>query len=466
MDAALVSGNGRRPRVVVAGGGFGGLYAVRALRRAPAQVTVVDRRNFHLFQPLLYQVATGGLSPGDIGHPLRSVFRDYPQVTVLVGEVVDLDPEGRRVILRRGELEYDYLVVAAGATHHYFGHDEWARWAQGLKTVEDALEVRRRVLLAFEAAEREVESQRQRAWLRFVVIGGGPTGVELCGALAELARGTLAGEFRRIDPRTAEVILVEHAPRLLPPYPPALSAAAEKALRRLGVEVQTGVQVVGVSGRGVVLGRGDQREEVEARTVLWAAGTRPSELAAIVGRRYGAELNRGRVVVQPDLSLPNHRQVFVIGDMASFAHQGGGPLPAVAPVAIQQGRYVGRLITRRLRGQATRPFRYRGRGNLAVIGRNAAVADLGRVRLAGWPAWLAWIFVHIAYLIGFDNKVLVLFQWAWNWATRKRGARLITGPEVIPPLVPAAQPGAGEAQDPAAGACEGRRGSGPDGGPR
>jgi NADH dehydrogenase len=415
-------------RVVIVGGGFAGLYAAKALGHAKVELTLVDRRNFHLFQPLLYQVATGGLSPGDIASPLRAVLKDHRNTRVLTAEMVDLDPERRRVVLRDGELEYDLLVLALGAQNHYFGHEEWVATAPGLKTVEDALEIRRRVFLAFETAERQEDDRSRSAWMRFVVVGGGPTGVELAGALAELARTTLKDDFRRIDPRAAEVILVEGSPRVLPPYPPELSAKAERALRRLGVQVRTGVRVAAIDDDGVTLEQGEAREEIHAHTVLWAAGMRASALTEMLARRLGAQLDRsGRVIVEPDLSLPGHPEVFALGDLASYAHQGNAPLPAVAPVAMQQGRYVARVIMRRLHGRSTEPFRFRDRGSLAVIGRNAAVADLGKIHFSGWLAWIAWIFVHIGYLIEFDSKLMVMFQWGWNYLTRKKGARLVTG---------------------------------------
>ncbi|MFA6108129.1 MAG: NAD(P)/FAD-dependent oxidoreductase [Candidatus Latescibacterota bacterium] len=415
-------------RVVIVGGGFAGLYAAKALRKARAEVTLIDKRNFHLFQPLLYQVATGGLSPGDIASPLRAVLKRHRNTRVLAAEMVDLDPERRRVLLRDGELPYDLLALALGGQNQYFGHDDWPGTAPGLKTIEDALEVRRRIFLAFETAERQEDERSRRAWMRFVVVGGGPTGVELAGALAELAHTTLRHDFRRINPRAAEVILVEGSPRILPPYPPSLSSRAASSLRRLGVEVRTGTRMAAIDDDGVTLKRGETIEEVHAHTVLWAAGMQASGLSATIARRLGAKTDHGgRLLVEPDLSLPGHPEIFVLGDLAHYAHQGTAPLPAVAPVAMQQGRYLARLIQRRLRGRPTGPFHYRDRGSLAVIGRHAAVADLGALHVAGWPAWLAWIFVHIGYLIEFDSKVMVMFQWGWNYLTRKKGARLVTG---------------------------------------
>lgn len=421
------------PHVVIVGGGFGGLQAAQALRHAPVRVTLLDRRNFHLFQPLLYQVATGGLSPGDIAAPLRAVFKRQQNVAVLNAEVVDIRPQDRRLVLRDGELGYDLLVLACGSTHHYFGHDEWALRAPGLKTVEDALEIRRRVFLAFETAEREEDERRRRAWMRFVVVGGGPTGVELAGALAELARTTLAGDFRRIDPRKAEILLIEGSDRVLPPYLPELSARAVEALQRLDVEVRTSARVTGVEEGVAMVQQGERTERIEVETVLWAAGMKASGLGEALVRATGAEQDRsGRLVVGPDLTLPGHPEIFVIGDMAHFSHQGDKPLPAVAPVAVQQGEYVARTIVLRLEEEKVFPFRYRDKGSMAVIGRNAAVADLGFMHFSGRPAWLVWIFAHIVNLVGFQSKLLVMIQWAWNYFTRNRGARLITGTDIQP----------------------------------
>lgn len=414
-------------RVVIVGGGFGGLYAARRLGHAPVDVTLVDRRNFHLFQPLLYQVATGGLSPADIASPLRAVLNRQRNTRVLMGEVIDVDLEGRRVLLRDGELPYDTLIIATGAESNYFGHSEWEAAAPGLKSVEDALDVRRRIFVAFEAAEREANAEARRAWLTFVVIGGGPTGVELAGALGELAHHTLRRDFRSIDPEDARVLLVEGGPRILPAYPPELAAPAVGALHDLGVDVRTGAQVIEVGPGAVVLKVGEATEIVPARTVLWAAGMRASPLGAILARRAGIELDRGgRVGVEADLSLPGHPEVYVIGDLAHFAPGAEAPLPAVAPVAIQQGRFVADRIRLAESGRAPRRFRYRDKGSVAVIGRNAAVAAMGPWRLRGFVAWLAWMFIHILYLVEFEHKVSVLLQWAWSYVTRKRGARLIT----------------------------------------
>ena len=431
----MTTHNTALPHVVIIGGGFGGLYAAQNLKKAPVQVTLVDKRNFHLFQPLLYQVATGGLSPGEIASPLRAVLRRQKNTTVLQAEVIDLDPAQRRVILRDGELTYDTLIVAAGVSHHYFGHDDWALSAPGLKTVEDALEIRRRILLAFETAEREPNPDKRRAWLRFVIIGGGPTGVELAGALGELAHATLKEDFQRFNPAEAEILLLEGAERILPSYPADLSARAAASLSRLGVTVRTGALVTAIQNGRVTLRQGGQESQLQSHTVIWAAGMQASALGQVLAGRAGATLDRaGRVMVEPDLSLAGHPEILVIGDLAHFARPTGKPLPGVAPVAMQQGRYAANLIKKRLQGQSLPPFRYFNKGNLAVIGRNAAVADLGAVKFAGFVAWLAWVFVHIWYLIEFDSKLLVLFQWAWNYFTRKRGARLITGDEPYPVL--------------------------------
>ena len=416
-------------RVVIVGGGFAGLYAARKLGGASSvEVTLVDRRNFHLFQPLLYQVATGGLSPGDIASPLRAVLKKYKNIAVLQAEVVGLDPKAKRLKLADGELEYDTLIMATGSQPHYFGRDEWAEQAPGLKRIEDALDMRGRILSAFERAERTTDGRERRALMRFVVIGGGPTGVELAGALAELAHNTLKEEFQYFDPREVEILLLEGGDRLLPPYPPVLSTRAQRALEKLGAKVQTGAQVREIESGRVVYDREWREEVIESHTVLWGAGMLASPLGKIIADSTGAELDRGgRVLVGPDLSVAAHPEILVLGDLAHCVHQGGEPLPGIAPVAMQQGRYAARLLKARLKGKDPGPFRYKDKGNLAVIGRHAAVADMGWMKISGFPAWLIWLFVHIAYLIEFDNKVLVLFQWAWNYFTRKRGARLITG---------------------------------------
>lgn len=415
-------------RVVIVGGGFGGLYAARQLRRTTAHVTLIDRRNFHLFQPLLYQVATGGLSPADVSAPLRSILKHDKRTRVHVGDVVDIDATGKHVELADGSrVPYDSLLIAVGMRYHYFGNDQWAEVTGSLKTVEDALDIRRRIFSAFERAETASSDEERAAWLRFVVIGGGPTGVELAGAIAELKSSTLRGGFRAFDSRQAEVILLEGGARVLPPYPEGLSGKAEASLRRLGVNVRTGAMVKHVDDGVVVVDEGGQEQRIEAHTVLWAAGMKTTPLADRVAAATGAEQDRqGRIIVDDCLHPAGHDDIFVVGDMAHFS-QDGTPLPGIAPVAMQQGRYVARIIRDRLRGRETKPFRYFDKGQMAVIGRHAAVCDLGRLRFSGGLAWLMWLFVHIAYLIEYDNRLRVLGEWAWSYLTRRRGARLITG---------------------------------------
>ena len=416
-----LSASGSHPHVVIVGGGFGGLNAARALDGAPVRVTLLDQRNHHLFQPLLYQVATAALNAADIASPLRSVLRRAKNVTVLLARVDRVDLDRRRLVLAEGEVDYDVLILAVGAGHSYFGHDEWEARAPGLKTIEDALEIRRRVLLAYESAEREKDPAARDALLTFVVIGGGATGVELAGALGEISRQTIARDFRCIDPTRARILLLEGGPRILSAYPEKLSRRATVALQRIGVEVRTDAHVTNVSPDGVWLGA----EHVPARTVLWAAGV----AAPPVTRTLGVPLDRsGRIIVEPDLSLPGHPEAFAVGDATSFSHQTGTPLPGVAPVALQQGRAVAANVLRRLRGEPTQPFRYRDKGSMATIGRAAAVAVIGRLQLYGVIAWLAWLLVHIAYLIGFRNRLMVLLEWAWAYVTWSRGARLITWP--------------------------------------
>jgi NADH dehydrogenase len=409
-----------RPHVVIVGAGFGGLYAARALKRADVRVTVIDRRNHHLFQPLLYQVATASLSPSDIAYPIRSVLRRQKNTRVFLAEAASVDVQDRRVILTDGEIVYDYLILGTGAGHSYFGHPEWEAWAPGLKSVEDALEIRRRILVAFERAERETDPARRRAMLTFVIVGGGPTGVELAGAIAEIACKVLAQDFRLINPREARIILVEAGPRVLPSFPEDLSAKAEESLTRLCVEVRKNSLVRAIRPGVVVIG--DQ--PIPAATVLWAAGVSASPLA----RSLGVKLDRtGRVLVEPDLSIPGHPEVFVIGDLAACFDQAGRPLPGLAPVAVQQGRHAASTILVRCRGLPSAPFRYVDRGTLATIGRAAAVANFGAVKVSGFPAWLLWTFIHIFFLIGFRNRFIVLFEWAWAYFTWQRSARLITG---------------------------------------
>jgi NADH dehydrogenase len=432
------------PRVVVVGAGFGGLNAARALGRAPAQVTVIDRKNHHTFQPLLYQVATGGLSPGEIASPIRSILSAYKNIEVLMAEATGFDLT-RRIVETPGlAIPYDYLIVAAGASHAYFGHDDWEPFAPGLKTIEDALEIRRRVLLAFELAEKQAIAGEGMQPLDFVVVGGGATGVELAGTLAEISRHALAHEFRSIDPKRAHILLLEGGPRVLPAYPEDLSRSAEDQLKRLGVEVRTSTMVTQVEPGAVHIGE----KRVQAAVVLWAAGVAASPL----GKKLNTPLDRaGRVLVNADLSLPEHPEVFVIGDLASVKDKEGKMLPGVAPVAMQQGRFVAKLIRQELGARTTtvqgapffassaksgdfsRPtFHYWDKGSLATIGRAAAVAEFGKIHISGFVAWLAWLFIHILFLIGFRNRLLVFIQWAWSYVTYERGARLITGSTNLP----------------------------------
>ncbi len=409
------------------GAGFAGLTAAQRIARLPVQVTVVDRKNHHTFQPLLYQVATAGLSPGEIAAPIRWILRARPNVEVLLEEVVDFKLENKQIITRQQVLDYDFLIIAAGATHAYFGHEEWEPLAPGLKTIEDALEIRRRVLLAFELAERQAAKNdgQGESSLQFVVIGGGPTGVELAGTLAEIARHALNHEFRKIDPKQARILLIEGGPRVLAAYSEELSRKAEDQLKRLGVEVRTSHVVTRIEPGAVWVGD----ERIPAPVVLWAAGVAASPL----GQKLGVPVDRaGRVLVQPDLSIPGHREVFVIGDLAALQDENGKMLPGVAPVAIQQGNWVAETIARDLEHQPRRDFHYHDKGSLATIGRAAAVAQFPKFQLSGYFAWLAWLFVHIFFLIGFRNRLLVMIQWAWSYLTYERGARLITGSDELP----------------------------------
>jgi NADH:ubiquinone reductase (H+-translocating) len=435
-----VTDNGA-PRVVIIGAGFGGLNAARGLAMARVRLTLIDRRNYHTFQPLLYQVATAGLSPGEIAAPVRSIFRSDKNVEVLMAEVVGFDLERRVVQTPDAEIPYDYLILAAGASHSYFGHDEWEPFAPGLKTIEDALEIRRRVLLAFELAERQVATGESANPLNFVVVGAGPTGVELAGTLAEICRHALAHEFRSIDPTMAHILLLEGGPRVLPAYAEDLSRSAQQQLQRLGVQVRTSTLVTKLEAGLVQFG--DTR--LPAAVILWAAGVAASDL----GKKLGAPVDRaGRVQVQPDLSIPGHPEVFVIGDLAALQDARGKMLPGVAPVAIQQGQFVAKVIReeaehRRSKRRsndvhvARRPFHYWDKGSIATIGRAAAVAEFGKIHISGFIAWLSWLFVHIFFLIGFRNRVLVLIQWAWSYVTYERGARLITGSTFLPGWTPA-----------------------------
>jgi NADH:ubiquinone reductase (H+-translocating) len=410
----------RKPRVVIIGAGFGGLSAAKGLDGAPYDVTLVDRHNYHLFQPLLYQVATAGLSPAEIASPIRSILRDIRNVSVVLARVDGVDLQTREVLAEDRRIPFDLLILATGAQHAYFGHDEWARYAPGLKTIDDATDLRRRILLAFEKAEEESDPAERRALLNFVIVGGGPTGVEMAGAIAELAKRALALDFRSIDPREARIILIEAAARLLTPFDPRLSEAAKHALEQLGVEVRLGAAVTDCDAGGVTL----DGERIAARTLIWAAGV----MASPAGQWLGAQTDRaGRVLVAPDLSVPGRSDIFVIGDAAFAIGADGKPLAGVAPVAKQQGQYVARLLSARAAGKTLPPFRYRDYGALATIGRSRAVAEIGGFKLKGLIAWLLWSCAHIFYLIGFRNRLVVAMSWVWSYVTFQRGARLITG---------------------------------------
>ncbi len=409
---------GPLPHVVILGAGFGGLNAARALKRAPVRITVIDRANHHLFQPLLYQVATAALSPADISAPIRRILRRQNNVEVLLAEATAIDLPSRRVVLADGEVDYDFLIVATGATHAYFGHEDWVLLAPGLKTLKDALQIRQRILIAFEIAEREPDKRLRHEWMTFVIVGAGPTGVELAGTLAEVARQTLARDFRHIDTAEARVVLVEAATKVLGTFEDTLSAKAQDQLKRLGVDVRLGLPVSEITALGVQVGS----EWIGARTIIWAAGVAASPLA----RSLNVPLDRaGRVLVEPDLTVPGHDNVYVIGDLAHL-EQEGKPVPGIAPAAMQEGRQAASNLLRSLGGQERLPFRYHDKGMLATIGRGAAVAHIGSIRASGHLAWLLWLFVHIFFLIGFRNRLLVMIQWAWSYITFDRGARLIT----------------------------------------
>ena len=431
-----------KPKVVIVGAGFAGLKAAQRIARHPVQVTVIDRRNHHTFQPLLYQVATAGLSPGEIATPIRSVLRARSNIEVLLEEVVDFKLEEKRIITKEQMHDYDFLIVACGATHAYFGHPEWEPWAPGLKTIEDALEIRRRVLLAFELAERRNRTAASQtvSGLQFVVVGGGPTGVELAGTLAEIAHHAMNHEFRNIDPKDTRILLIEGGPHVLPAYSEELSHKAESQLQHLGVEVRTSGMVTRIEPGAVWVGS----ERIAASVILWAAGVAASPL----GRKLGVPVDRaGRVLVRPDLSIPGHSEVFVVGDLAALNDENGKLLPGVAQVAIQQGDWVAETIARDLEHQPRREFHYHDKGSMATIGRAAAVAQIGKFELSGYFAWLAWLFVHILFLIGFRNRLLVMTQWAWSYLTFERGARLITGGDELPGWSePESRPGTKEGQ--------------------
>ena len=408
-----------KPQVIIVGAGFGGLEAAKKLACKDVCLTVIDRTNYHLFQPLLYQVATAALSPADIAAPIRAILSECRNVEVLLAEVESVDVEAKRVKTKERVFDYDFLILATGARHSYFGHNEWEKVAPGLKSLEDAVEIRRRILLAFEFAEKTTDEEARKAAMNFVVIGGGPTGVEMAGAIAEISRYTLAKDFRHIDPSQARVILIEGGPRLLAAYPEDLSESARKQLAELGVEVRTNARATNLTEAGVEL----DGEFIPCRVKIWAAGNN----ASFVGNTLGVSVDRiGRVIVNDDLTIAGHPQVQVIGDLASFSDQNGEPLPRVSPVAMQQGRHAARNVLRMIRGKAPQKFHYFDKGSMATIGRNKAVADLKFLHLSGLPAWLAWLFVHIIFLVGFRNRVLVLIQWAWAYLTFDKGARLIT----------------------------------------
>lgn len=422
-------------RVVIVGGGFGGLYAAQRLKDDGVQVTLIDRRNFHLFQPLLYQVATGGLSPADVASPLRYTLRHHRNLTVLMAEVIGFDPVNGNVILKDGDVAYDSLIVATGSSHYYFGHDEWEDIAPSLKSIEDATKIRGRILRAFEAAERENDPERAKALLTFVIVGAGPTGVELAGALKEIAVDTLRHDFQKINTELARIVLVEGTDRILNTYPQKLSDKAVAALSRFGVEVRTNCMVTDIKPAKVTVKESDKLETIAAHTVLWAAGVKASPLGKTLTEATGAGLDKtGRIKVAPDLSIPGYANIFVIGDLALFDQDPSGPLPGLAPVAMQEGRYVARLIKKRVKGGTTDRFHFHDRGSMATIGRSAAVVNTRWLKFSGYFAWLFWLFVHLMYIVEFENRLLVFLQWAWSYVTRNRSARLITG-EVSDPAL-------------------------------
>jgi NADH dehydrogenase len=431
-------------RVVIVGGGFGGLQAATNLRRAPVEVTLLDRRNFHLFQPLTYQVATGALSPGEIAYPLRAIFKRDRNMRVLMVEAVDVDLDARELHVEPVDgapappsIPYDTLIVAGGSRYSFFGHDEWSEFAEEVKSLESAIVARGRILTAFEAAEMETDPVRREAWLTFTVVGGGPTGVEMAGQIAELARDTLKRDFRSVDPRKGRILLIEAADRVLTSFPPSLSAKAARSLERIGVSTLLGRTVVDVDVEGVTVQEGGgQRDRIPTRTVIWAAGVTASPLAAKLAERSGAELDRaGRLTVESDLTLPGHREVFALGDMVRVRGTDGvvRVFPGVAPAAMQEGRYAANAVITRLRGKEPQPFRYRDKGNLATIGRASAVADIKGLRLSGFIAWLTWLLVHLWYLVGFQNRIVVFIRWSFAFVTHGRGARLITETHLTEP---------------------------------
>lgn len=420
---------------MIVGGGFAGLQAARSLRRAPVAITLIDRENYHLFQPLLYQVATGGLSPADIAEPLRTIFKRQRNVRTLMGEAADVDVSRRELILKDGKLSYDTLIVATGASHNYFGHNNWERLAPGLKTVDDATRMRARILYAFEKAERESNPDRRRAWMTFVIVGGGPTGVELAGALAEIARDTLKLDFRSIDPAQTRVMILERGDRILKSYPPGLSAKAQSYLEKLGVVVQTGCTVTDIRADEVSIKIDETEKSIGTHSVLWAAGVRASSLGGKIAGATGVGVDEcGKPIVGADLTIPGHPEIFVIGDLAHSVDKSGAALPGVAQVALQQGRYVAGVIQDRLKDKSSEPFRYRDYGSLATVGRATAIADFGWIRFSGFLAWALWLFLHLMRIVGYENRALVFVQWAVNYVSYNRSARLITGRTLIEEL--------------------------------
>ncbi len=417
-----------QPHVVIVGGGFAGLYAAKELGNTPVKVTLIDKRNFHLFQPLLYQVATGSLSPAEICSPLRLIVGRNENTHVVLDEVVDINPEQKQVIMREGILNYDYLIIGTGVSHHYFGNEHWENYAPGLKSIENALDIRRKIFLAFEEAEKVSSLEEKQEWLTFVIVGGGPTGVELAGAIAEIAHKIIKDDFQEIDTTKTKILLIEGLNRILPPYPQDLSQKAQESLEYLGVTVLTNRMVTNIQKSRVNIRYGEEEEIIKARTILWAAGVKASDLGGVIAKKTNAQTDRaGRIMVEPNLSIKDHPHIFVVGDLANFSHQDNKPLPGIAPVAMEQGQYMAKYIKAKIKGKAMAPFQYIDKGSLAVIGDNHAVANLEFVKLSGILAWLVWVFAHIYYLIEFDNKLVVMLQWGWNYLTRGRGARLITG---------------------------------------